>query len=348
MLSSTDWNNKIKQLFFLAVLVFLFVFLFFNLIFFVPALLGAVTFYILLRKWMNYLVESKKWKNGLAAGFLLFLSFLVILLPIGLTILILSGKVNNVIKNSKQIFLALNDFVHGLEQKLNITIFSNENSQKVSVTIAETVANILNASLNSIITIAVMYFILYFMLMGRRQMENWIYEYLPIKNENVKLVGKEMNTLVFSNAIGIPLVAILQGVTGIIGYAIVGVDDLWFWFIFTSIASMVPFVGSMLAYVPLSLVLLYQNETGKGIIILIYGLAIIGSVDNVFRFILAKKLGDVHPLITVFGVIIGLNLFGFIGLIFGPILISMFILLIKVYMNEFIFPKTPAEEQLEI
>lgn len=68
---------------------------------------------------------------------------------------------------------------------------------------------------------------------------------------------------------------------------------------------------------------------------LIYGFGIIGTVDNIFRFMLQKKMGDVHPLITVFGVIIGLNLFGFIGLIFGPILISMFILLVKVYMNEF-------------
>ena len=58
---------------------------------------------------------------------------------------------------------------------------------------------------------------------------------------------------------------------------------------------------------------------------LIYGFGVIGTVDNIFRFILQKKLGDVHPLITVFGVIIGLNIFGFIGLIFGPILISMFI-----------------------
>ena len=68
---------------------------------------------------------------------------------------------------------------------------------------------------------------------------------------------------------------------------------------------------------------------------LVFGLAVIGSVDNIFRFWLQKKLGDVHPLITVFGVIIGVNLFGFIGLIFGPILISLFLLLLKVYSIEF-------------
>jgi predicted PurR-regulated permease PerM len=58
-------------------------------------------------------------------------------------------------------------------------------------------------------------------------------------------------------------------------------------------------------------------------------------------------MGNVHPLITVFGVIIGLNIFGFIGLIFGPILISMFILLVKIYMNEFVERRKRTENQLE-
>jgi len=68
---------------------------------------------------------------------------------------------------------------------------------------------------------------------------------------------------------------------------------------------------------------------------LAYGFGVISTLDSVFRFWLQKKIGDVHPLITAFGVILGVNLFGFIGLIFGPILISMFILMIKIYVNEF-------------
>jgi predicted PurR-regulated permease PerM len=62
---------------------------------------------------------------------------------------------------------------------------------------------------------------------------------------------------------------------------------------------------------------------------------VIGLVDNVFRIVIQRKWGDVHPLITAFGVIIGVNLFGFVGLIFGPIVIAMFLLLMKIYINEF-------------
>jgi predicted PurR-regulated permease PerM len=99
---------------------------------------------------------------------------------------------------------------------------------------------------------------------------------------------------------------------------------------------MVPVVGSALSYVPLSIILFANGETAKGFILIIYGLVIMGSVDNIFRFWLQRKIGDVHPLITVFGVIIGVPLFGFIGLIFGPLLISLFILLMRIYHVEFI------------
>lgn len=98
---------------------------------------------------------------------------------------------------------------------------------------------------------------------------------------------------------------------------------------------MLPVVGSAVGYVPLSILLFAQGPTWKGFAVLAWGLLIVGMSDNVARFKLQKKLGDVHPLITILGVILGINLFGFIGIIFGPILISLFLLLGQIYNNEF-------------
>ena len=60
-----------------------------------------------------------------------------------------------------------------------------------------------------------------------------------------------------------------------------------------------------------------------------------------------KKMGDVHPVITVLGVIVGLGLFGFIGLVFGPLLVSYIIVLFKIYMNEFVEPVEKEKEELQ-
>jgi predicted PurR-regulated permease PerM len=62
-----------------------------------------------------------------------------------------------------------------------------------------------------------------------------------------------------------------------------------------------------------------------------YGTLIIMNIDNVARFMIQKKFADVHPMITVFGVLIGLELFGLAGIIFGPLMLSYFILFVKMY-----------------
>ena len=68
-----------------------------------------------------------------------------------------------------------------------------------------------------------------------------------------------------------------------------------------------------------------------GLGLAVYGGLVIINIDNIARFTLQKKFADVHPLITVFGVIVGLNLFGIPGLIFGPLMLSYFIIFIKMY-----------------
>jgi predicted PurR-regulated permease PerM len=73
-------------------------------------------------------------------------------------------------------------------------------------------------------------------------------------------------------------------------------------------------------------------------------LGVIVTMDNVFRLWLQKRIGNVHPLITLFGVFVGVPLFGFIGLIFGPLLISIFILLMRIYRVEFIAPDESLED----
>ena len=80
-----------------------------------------------------------------------------------------------------------------------------------------------------------------------------------------------------SNAIGIPVIAVLQGVVALIGYLIIGVNEPWFWFVVTCITAMLPVVGAALAYVPLAIIFFANGDTGKGIFMLIFGFGVIGT-----------------------------------------------------------------------
>lgn len=328
-------NNAIRQVLFLCFIVLLGIVLFIELKSFLPALLGAYTLYVLLRKYQFILEGRFRWKKGLAAGLLMLISFIVILLPIFVLINMMYSKLGFVVQHSSDVLTSIRQFIHKYEVNYNFELLSDDNITKISAWVANSLPSILGATISTITTIVIMYFILYFMLTEGRKMEAGFYHVVPLKDENVLLLRKEMNSLVYSNAIGIPLIALLQGTVGLIGYLIIGVKEPVFWFVLTSLASMLPILGAALAYVPLSLLLFANGDNGKGIAVLLFGILVIGTVDNLFRFWLQKKIGDVHPLITGFGVIIGINLFGFIGLIFGPILISLFILLIRIYANEF-------------
>jgi predicted PurR-regulated permease PerM len=296
---------------------------------------------------MLKLTEKKKWRKGWTAVLLMLFSLVVILLPVGLLVNLLSSKVNNAIHHSADLVDALKKVVANIESRFDITIASEENINKLGNGIAEILPKILGATFNTLSTIFFMYFILYFMLVNARKMEDAMYEYIPLRDENVHKISKEVNVMVVSNALGIPLVAFAQGVVGLIGYLLIGVEEPFFWFGVTCIAGMLPVIGAALAYIPLIIIFFANNDPVRGVIMAIYGFGIIGTVDNVLRFSLLKKLGNVHPLTTVFGVIIGLNLFGFIGLIFGPLLISLFMLLLKIYSSEFITKQRDINKIME-
>jgi predicted PurR-regulated permease PerM len=340
-------HNRLRQVFFILLILLMGILLFSELYSFLPAMLGAVTLYILMNRYMLFLTEKKKWRKGWAASFLMFVSMIAILLPVGLLADMLSSKINYAIQHSAELTEALKKLVTDIELRFDVSIASAENINKLGNSIAETLPRILGATFNTLTTIVFMYFILYFMLVNGREMDNTLYEYIPLKDENVTKISKEIRLMVMSNAIGIPVIALAQGIIALIGYLIIGIKEPFFWFGLTCITAMIPVVGAALAYVPLAIILFANGNTWQGVAILILGFGIVGAIDNVLRFTLLKKLGNVHPLTTVFGVVIGLSLFGFIGLIFGPLLISLFLLLLKIYSSEFITKQRDIEEVME-
>ena len=94
-------------------------------------------------------------------------------------------------------------------------------------------------------------------------------------------------------------------------------------------------IGTVIVSVPLGAYMIYSGELWQGILMIALGVLVIANVDNLCRMILMNKVADTHPLIVIFGVILGIPLFGFWGIIFGPLLISGFLLLMKIYYKEY-------------
>jgi predicted PurR-regulated permease PerM len=138
----------------------------------------------------------------------------------------------------------------------------------------------------------------------------------------------------------------VHGLLAFVAYLIAGVADAGFWGVVTGFASVIPLVGTGLIWLPTSVYLLAQGHTWQGFFVIGWGLLIIGTSDNVIRFMLAKRMADVHPIVTVLGVIIGLRSFGITGLIFGPLIICYFLILLKIYYVEYQKPEVERQRNL--
>ncbi len=327
-------QNVIRQIFVLLLIVIIGGLIFKELLPYFSGILGAITVYVLMRGWMIRLVR-KGWNPNLAASLLCVVSFVGILLPVSGIIVLLGNKIGNAVKNSEKVVTALKGQIDSWEDQFGYDLASQIDVGAISSWLSRNLQSIAGGTFNVFIAIGLMYFILFYLFTDHRMSKNSLADFIPVSKANLKIIGKEIQSMVRSNALGIPLVAFFQGVVALIGFFIFGVADPFFWFVIVTIGSMIPFVGTLVGILPVFILELSTGHTFQAWGILIYGFVVVGLSDNIVRLYVLKKIDNVHPLITLVGVIVGVPLFGFIGLIFGPLLISLFLVLLSIYRKEY-------------
>jgi len=221
-------------------------------------------------------------------------------------------------------------------EKFGHAIFPEDMVVKGAQWLGSALPGVLSATGNVIANVILMVFVLFFMLQGNEKFEHGVDSFLPISKDNIRLLKIEANNMIMSNAIGIPLIMILQGILSALAYWFTDAGDPVIWGLLTGFAGLIPVVGTVVIWIPLSLNLLIGGSIWQGFVLLLWGICVISLIETGFRMIFMKKYANVHPLIPLFGVILGINLFGFWGIIFGPLIISTFLLLVKIFHSEFL------------
>jgi predicted PurR-regulated permease PerM len=309
--------------------------IFFQINFLIPGLLGAITLYVLNRKLLFRLVFHKKWNRYMATLLLMVIDIIVLSIPFGLATFFVVPKLQNFTDNAQDLFQGVKEIIENITAITGIELLSKQNLGNIPAIVSSYLPNFLNSTINLFINFSTMFFVLFFMLSNAQKMEALLFDYIPLKKENKQRVMSETKNIVTSYAIGIPVLAIAQGLCAYIGYALFGIKDPMLWGFITCVCSVIPFVGSGLIWIPLTVYMYAGGNPSGAIGLAVYCAVVVLNVDNVLRLFLLKAFADIHPLITLFGVITGLKLFGFIGLIFGPLLVSYFLLMAKIYVNEF-------------
>ncbi|MCX6292229.1 MAG: AI-2E family transporter [Bacteroidetes bacterium] len=306
---------------------------------FVVSFLGALIFYVLFRPFMRYLAEKKNWNSSLSASVILCITFLVVLLPVFTVSYMIVPKLSLFFSDTSIVMQTLRDADIKIKSITGIQLLSEQNILGLQQKATSYVTAFFGASINMIMTVLIMYLMLFYMLKNCGKMETAIEEILPFSHENIKKFSHELKAQTFSNALGAPLYGLLQGIIAAIGYWIFGVNEPVFWGIMTGFFSFVPVVGSTAIWLPAAVIMISNGAMWKGVGLGIYGLIIISLVDNVFLMIFQKKFANVHPLVTILGFFLGIGIFGVPGIIFGPLLISYFLILLRIYKEEYISGK---------
>ncbi|MEO6540514.1 MAG: AI-2E family transporter [Ferruginibacter sp.] len=331
-----------RQIVLLLIIIFLICLFLVQLTSFLPGLLGGITLYILSRSLYYRLIFKRKWKKGWTALLIILGYMVVIALPVYLCITLVSPKVSAIMENPDQIMESVKVVSQQVKQATGMQLFSEQNTNTITQKISAFIPQILNSTLNVLSNLIIMFFLLYYLLYYGREIEKYLNHVIPFEPKNVDKLAKETKMMVKANALGIPVICIAQGATAAFGYWIFGIEDWGMWGFVTGVFAFFPIVGTMIVWVPLVLFLFASGQSATAWGLTAYSFIVTGNVDYITRLGFLKRMGNVNPVLTVIGVIVGLNLFGFIGLIFGPLLVSYFVILVKIYMNEF----TPIDQEV--
>lgn len=303
---------------------------------FIGGLLGALTIYTLVRGQMFYLTKKRRMKRVIGATIITVEAILFFLVPLSLIVWMLVNKLQDINLDPQSFIAPIEQLAAAIRKKTGYDILGGDALSFLLTQLPRIGQAVMGGIGSFVINIFVLIFVLYFMLMGGERMEKYVSELLPFNKENRLNVTNEINMIIRSNAIGIPLLALIQGAVATVGFFIFGVPNAIILGVLTSIASVIPVVGSGIVWLPAAIYMALSDNWFGAIGIAAYGIIIVSNSDNLIRFIIQKQMADIHPLITVFGVVIGLPLFGFMGVIFGPLLLSLFFLFVDILKREYL------------
>ena len=320
----------------IAIIIVLGIVLFQQITPFLGGLLGALTIYILVRKQMILLTTKRKMKRSTAALLITTEAVFFFLIPISLVVWMLVDKLQNLNLDPQSIIAPIEEIAGIIKSKTGYDVLGSDTTSFIVSALPRIGQAVMGGISSFVINLFVLVFVLYFMLIGGIKMEAYVNAILPFNATNTEHVIHEINMIVRSNAIGIPLLAVIQGGVAMIGYFIFGAPNALLLGFLTCFATVIPMVGTALVWFPVAAYLAISGDWPNAIGLAAYGGIIVSQLDNLIRFILQKKMADTHPLITIFGVVIGLSLFGFMGVIFGPLLLSLFFLFVDMFKREYL------------
>ena len=210
--------------------------------------------------------------------------------------------------------------------KASGTIIGSLSSQLVSFVGTTTAVTI-----NLVVALSGVYYLL------RAPSGTWesVRAYIPFSARTADALRDRFVGATRATVFGTGACAVAQGAIIGLGFAITRLPEPVFWGTVAIFAAVVPAIGSTLVWLPAALVLVSDRNYGAAVVMFIMGSVIAGNVDNIIRPLVYRRISEMHPMITLVGVLAGIRYFGLVGLLLGPLAIVYVFELVRFYRDEY-------------
>jgi predicted PurR-regulated permease PerM len=223
-----------------------------------------------------------------------------------------------------------------------------------SVNVATVLQQVANASWNQtrslvggvlgfFVNLVIVIFTLFFFLRDQDDVLRVIRSFLPLSSENASAVFRRVHDVIRASVMGGGAVALSQGILAGLGFWALGIPSPLLWGVATLFFSFIPLVGAAGIWVPAAIFLLIKGSWIKAIVLGSYGVLVISLVDNFLRPVLIGDATRLHTLLIFFSILGGIQVFGFLGLVMGPVVLAVGLALVEIFRREIV--ETEDEER---
>jgi predicted PurR-regulated permease PerM len=301
---------------------------------FASGLLAAPVLYVVFKPVHNRVLGLVK-SRRIASGVVIVLAMVTIVLPLAWMVSLLVGQAQDAATSiiKSPILQRLND-VHIGTYAIGPQL--KEASTKAVSLLGGGAVSLVSTAARVTLNLLLTFFGLYYILMSPDGAWQAVRPFIPFSDATVDHLHQRFGDVTKSTVIGTGLSAFIQGILVGVAFVVAGLGDPVFWGAVTVVLAILPVVGGGMVFGPAALVLLMTDRVPAGIAMLVWGVVVVGNVDNFIRPYISNRYAQVHPLITLVGALAGVSYLGIVGLLIGPLALSYFFELVSVYQKEYL------------
>ncbi len=207
---------------------------------------------------------------------------------------------------------------------------------KVVAWIGSSAFGFIGTASRMVLNLTISCFGLYYLLLRPGETWNAVRPYIPFSASNTEKLRQRFRDVTTSTLIGTGLSAALHGTLTSFGFWMFGLPNAALWGVVTIVFSILPVLGSGLVWGPGAIALVLDHRPGAAVLLALWGILIIGNIDYVIRPMVSRRWAHIHPLVTLIGALVGVPYLGLLGLLIGPLGVSYFFELIRMYREEYV------------